>query len=388
MTLLLLGASARWITACARLIATSGRPTYSTAGRGVGGEQRLGIGEPDVLAREDDEPARDEARVLARFEHAREPVETRVGIRAADRLDERGDDVVVLVVAVADAAERERGLRIGERDGRAVVLHGERVRDLEDREEVARVALTLVDEMLQCVVVDLGRFVAEAALDIGEGATSQLFERAVVEGFEPEQRAAGEQRTGEREERVLGRRADEHEEALFDEREQHVLLGAGEAVHLVEEEDGALPRSPSRARARSATSRTSLTPALTALSVSKAFSLTPATRRAMVVLPVPGGPQMMTDDSRSDSMSTRSGLPGPEVLLADDLVERPRPQAAPRAAPCAPTAPPPPKQTDQAPRRPLTHPGYAPHFPPPTVGSKSGATRLFSCQRRAVRGLQ
>src|SRR5439155_1268210 len=31
MTLLLLGASARWITACARLIATSGSPTYSTA---------------------------------------------------------------------------------------------------------------------------------------------------------------------------------------------------------------------------------------------------------------------------------------------------------------------------------------------------------------------
>ena len=30
-----------------------------------------------------------------------------------------------------------------------------------------------------------------------------------------------------------------------------------------------------------------------------------------MVLPVPGGPQRMTDDSRSDSMSTRSGLPGP-----------------------------------------------------------------------------
>ena len=71
------------------------------AGRGVGDEERLRIGEPDVLAREDHEPARDEARVLARLEHAREPVEARVGIGAADRLDERGDDVVVLVVAVA-----------------------------------------------------------------------------------------------------------------------------------------------------------------------------------------------------------------------------------------------------------------------------------------------
>ena len=31
----------------------------------------------------------------------------------------------------------------------------------------------------------------------------------------------------------------------------------------------------------------------------------------MVVLPVPGGPQSTTDESRSDSMSTRSDLPGP-----------------------------------------------------------------------------
>ena len=36
---------------------------------------------------------------------------------------------------------------------------------------------------------------------------------------------------------------------------------------------------------------------------------------------------MTTDESRSDSISTRSGLPRPEqVLLPDDLVERPRPQ--------------------------------------------------------------
>ena len=68
----------------------------------------------------------------------------------------------------------------------------------------------------------------------------ELAEVVVGERLEAEQRAAREQRTGEREERVLGGRADEHEQALLDERQQHVLLGAGEAVHLVEEEDRAL----------------------------------------------------------------------------------------------------------------------------------------------------
>ncbi len=71
------------------------------------------------------------------------------------------------------------------------------------------------------------------------------------------------------------------------------------------------PRSPRRARARSATSRTSFTPALTADRVSNALAETPATRRAMVVFPVPGGPQKTTDESRSDSIRMRSGLPGP-----------------------------------------------------------------------------
>src|SRR5205823_2885953 len=58
--------------------------------------------------------------------------------------------------------------------------------------------------------------------------------------LEAEQRAAGEQGAGQREKRVLGRRTDQDEQALLDEREEHVLLGAGEAVDLVEEEDRAL----------------------------------------------------------------------------------------------------------------------------------------------------
>ena len=74
--------------------------------RGVGDEERLRVGEPDVLRREDHEPARDEARVLAGLEHPREPVEPGVGIGAADALDERRHDVVVLVVAVAERAQR------------------------------------------------------------------------------------------------------------------------------------------------------------------------------------------------------------------------------------------------------------------------------------------
>ena len=75
-------------------------------------------------------------------------------------------------------------------------------------------------------------------------------------------------------------------------------------------------RSPPR-RARSAsaiTSRTSLTPALTAESPTKRAARPPgaafATSRARVVLPQPGGPQSSSEGSVPAPISARSGAPG------------------------------------------------------------------------------
>lgn len=72
----------------------------------------------------------------------------------------------------------------------------------------------------------------------------------------------------------------------------------------------AWPRSPRRLRARSTTSRTSLTPAVTAERVSKALAVVAAMTLARVVLPVPGGPQRMTEERRSASIRARRGRPG------------------------------------------------------------------------------
>ena len=102
------------MTACARLSCASGMPDeLDRARRGVGDDEPVRVGHADVLRREDHQPAGDEARVLARFEHAREPVEPGVDVGAADALDERREHVVVLVVAVAQRAQRERGLGVG-----------------------------------------------------------------------------------------------------------------------------------------------------------------------------------------------------------------------------------------------------------------------------------
>ena len=103
-----------------------------------------------------------------------------------------------------------------------------------------RVAFGAVDEVGERVVVDRQVLVREPARVV-ERALEQIAEVVGRERLEPEQRRARQQRRREREERVLRRRSDQHHEPLFDVRQQRVLLGAAEAVHLVEEEDRAAP---------------------------------------------------------------------------------------------------------------------------------------------------
>jgi len=80
--------------------------------------ERLRIGQTDVLSGEDDDAPRDEHRVLTRVDHPHEPVERRVGVGSADALDERADRVVVLIAGavVQEAAALQSLADIGERD--------------------------------------------------------------------------------------------------------------------------------------------------------------------------------------------------------------------------------------------------------------------------------
>ena len=106
---------------------------------------------------------------------------------------------------------------------------------------------------------------------------------------------AGQERVIDLEGRVLGRRADEAQRAVLDEGQERVLLRLVEAVHLVEEQDRWAPRRLSQSFACSTAARTSFTPAITAESATNSASHVRATRRASVVLPVPGGPQRIIE---------------------------------------------------------------------------------------------
>ena len=77
-------------------------------GRGL--HDRLRVGQADVLGSEDAQPSRDEDRVCTAFDHPRQPVQGGAGIRVSHRLDQGGDQVVVVfalsIIGESSPAER------------------------------------------------------------------------------------------------------------------------------------------------------------------------------------------------------------------------------------------------------------------------------------------
>ena len=223
------------------------------------------------------------------------------------------DHVVVVVAAVAQRLGAERGLGVGERDrdrrrrlGGAARCCGERHRHLEAGERVAAVAVGAAGQVVDGVVVDRGALGVEAARD---EARERRRRRAARGGTA----SSGESSGGFTSKYGFSVVAPiSIEQARLDRGQQRVLLRLVEPVDLVEEQDRALAvLAEAAARpGRSPPARPS-PPAVTADSCSNALAVWPAISRASVVLPVPGGPQRITDDSRSASISARSGRPGP-----------------------------------------------------------------------------
>ena len=205
--------------------------------RGDRERQGLRVGQPHVLARQNDQPPGNEARILPAPEHLCQPVERGVGIPSPAALDEGGNRVVVLVLVgvVADAALAREHLQLRGRDRRAL---GQAERD--DLEGVQRAPQVAVAEDRQVgkdrrVGRDATR--AQAAVGVGQGPGEHPRDRRRRQGLQAEQVAAGQQRGVDVETRVVRGRADQPHAALLDVRQQQVLLRLVEPVQLVDEKD-------------------------------------------------------------------------------------------------------------------------------------------------------
>ena len=285
-------------------------------------EQRLRVGVADVLGREHDHAPHDEARVLAALEHRREVVDRRLHVARARRLDPGRDEVVVARRrpcrrrAAACAPRRRRGApRARTPSARAVSTDSSRMFSALRASPPARVAISSSTS---------GGTSASSAAAPRRTTSTQRLDRVRLELVDLRAR---EQRRVHLEVRVLGRRADQRHEALLDAGQQRVLLRLVEAVDLVEEED----RPPAaRAeplarplRAPRARSRPSPRPPRAPRTRRRSSA-----RRSARASSCPSRAARRGSSTARGPARSRAAARGParHVLLADEVVERRRPQ--------------------------------------------------------------
>ena len=141
-----------------------GEPDELHGPRGRFGDQESRrVRETDVFAREDDQSASQEPSALATLEQGHQPVQRRVRVRTAHRLDQRTHLVVVGVGGLVVETSVPRSSHVFEFDGGAVVLHARQDnRGVESGERAARVAVGRGGNGRQRLLGDRGAAQAEA----------------------------------------------------------------------------------------------------------------------------------------------------------------------------------------------------------------------------------
>ena len=208
--------------------------------------ERLRVGVADVLRGEAHQPARDVERILAGLDHPRQPVDR--GVR-----DRCCASTCAAPRSGCSAPRRScrraaRGAADGLRDARGVDPALRRRRPAPRRRSARagsarrgrrRWRSARSPRSASSSTVDAGA--AEAALAIGRARAARIADdcRPASSGLQHEDLRARQQRRVDLERRVLGGRADQHDVAGLDARQEGVLLRLVEAVDLVDEDDGA-----------------------------------------------------------------------------------------------------------------------------------------------------
>lgn len=214
--------------------------------------------------------------------------------------------MLVARAVVADRRTVDRRLDVGHGD---LAAHLDRVgTGLQGRQGTTRVATGHRHQVLKRFVRERHRTVQTAR--VGHGPTHHGLDVVVGQRLQVQDQRPRQQRCHDRERRVLGGRGDQQHDAILDRVEQRVLLGLGEAVDLVDEQDGLLPVCQSTPR--HVDDRADLfDPRRQRRQRLETAARGLADQEAIVVLPVPGGPYSITDAAPDPAISRRSGARSP-----------------------------------------------------------------------------
>ena len=181
---------------------------------GVGQQQRVGVGEADILSRHDDQTTGDELRVLAPFDHSRQPVDGAVGVGAADALDEGRDDVVVhlSLLVVGQRILLQPFYHYLVVDHHRLPVGGGLLYEVEDIEELAGIAPREAEEGVGALHLHIA--LAEHLVG-GDGAVEERAQLWLLQRFERVDLRTRQQRAYDLKRRILRGGADEGHGAIF-----------------------------------------------------------------------------------------------------------------------------------------------------------------------------
>ena len=213
-------------------------------GRAHDHPQGVGIGQAHVFRGENYHAAENKTGILARVDHARHPVQSRVGIRAPHGFDESGNRIEMRVplLVIKHGLALNRFLGDGQVDGDAALrpciggLH----RQLQRVKRSTGISVGHSRQMRERVRREFHVPPAISPLRVSQRGQQDRLQILFFQGFQLEYARAADQGFVDLEVGILRGGTDQNHRAVFHMGKQGILLGLVEAVHLVDEKDGAV----------------------------------------------------------------------------------------------------------------------------------------------------
>ena len=202
--------------------------------RSIGQQQRVGIGQTDVLRGTDDQSAGYELRVLPTLYHASHPVESSIRVASANALDEGRDDVVVhlAILVVSQRILLQTLLHKLVADDHLAV-HLRLHHQLQNVQQLTCIAAAVAQQRPRLLQLNLALRQLHILRD---GPLQQLHQVGLLQRLQHVQLATRQQRTNHLKRRILRRGTNERHHTPLHSTQQRVLLRLRETVNLVDEQ--------------------------------------------------------------------------------------------------------------------------------------------------------
>ncbi|MNM93562.1 hypothetical protein D3C81_1059400 [compost metagenome] len=200
--------------------------------------QRTRVGVADVFAGHAHHAPGQVQRIATAVDHSRKPVQRAVGIGAAHRFVQRGDLVVERFAALVETPTGIAEQALQQVGADFAVVFGQVRGVFQQIEQAPAIAIGGRQQHLEAFIAE-GQVAFTQTTLFGQRAVHQLAQRGFVEAFQHIDPRTGQQSVIEFERGVFGGRADENQRAIFNVRQERILLRLVEAMHFVDEQNRA-----------------------------------------------------------------------------------------------------------------------------------------------------